>query len=35
MVRTTKIRRKVVEEWGTKYTELALGTKQTPPKQIN
>jgi len=34
-VRTTKTRRKVVEEWDTKYIELALRLKKDPPKQIN
>ena len=32
MVRTTKIRCEVVEEWDAEYMELALDTKKTPPK---
>ena len=32
MVQTTKIRRKVVEEWDAKYIELALGTKNALSK---
>ena len=34
-VQTTKTRREVVEEWDTKRTEPALGTKKAPPKQID